>query len=254
MSDHQTLHQATLRPEFLPRLAEIGHMIDEACDSSEITALLHEATLLAGADVSAFASFMYDDDFYESYRFILACDPRWCLEYENSACYMHDPWLVYARRQSAPVLADRLVCRTNKEREVRALANRYGFVSALIVPTQAPHGLTRLGALCIGSRQPGYFDDAGLPALSFAVTALAMRLHEWQVAQLRKELLQSMTLSPEDLTLLHHQREGRKSKEIARAINATPMAVDSHWQRLNDKFGVSSRLAAVRRAAEYGLI
>jgi DNA-binding CsgD family transcriptional regulator len=167
---------------------------------------------------------------------------------------MHDSWLTYARHHSEPVVAHRLPARTTKELDVRALASKYGFVSALIVPSQAPHGLTRLGALCLGSREPGYFDDPGLSVLTFAATVLAMRLHEWQVAQLRSELLQHASLTPDDLTLLRLQFEGHKSKDVARAINTTPVAVDSHWQRLNAKLGVTSRLAAVRRAAEYGLI
>jgi len=249
-----TLQQITQQPDFLPGLALITQRMAQASDSSEVTALLAEAALLAGADVAAFASFMQDDEFYESYRFILACDPLWCLAYENDACYMHDPWLTYARHHSEPVLAHRLPAKTNKEHGVRALASEYGFVSALIVPSQAPHGLTRLGALCLGSREPGYFDDPGLSLLTFAATVLAMRLHEWQVAQLRSELLQYAALTPDDLTLLQHQLEGHKSKEVARAINTTPIAIDSHWQRLNAKLGVTSRLAAVRRAAEYGLI
>jgi DNA-binding CsgD family transcriptional regulator len=254
MSVRPTLQQITQQADFLPDLAVIAERVTQASDSSEVTALLAEAACLAGADVAAFASFMQDDEFYESYRVILACDPLWCLAYENDACYMHDPWLTYARHHSEPVLAHRLPARTNKEIDVRALASEFGFVSALIVPSQAPHGLTRLGALCIGSREPDYFDDPSLWKLTFGATALAMRLHEWEVAQLRSELLQTASLTPDDLTLLRHQLAGHKSKEVARAINTTAMAVDSHWQRLNSKLGVTSRLAAVRRAAEYGLI
>lgn len=250
----QSLHTVTRQSDFLSGFASIAQQVAQASDSSVVTSLLTQATHLAGAEVAAFASFMQDDDYYESYRFVLACDPLWCLEYENGACYMHDPWLHYARHHSEPVLADCLAARTHQEQRVRALAQEYGFVSALIVPAPAPYGLTRLGALCMGSRQPGYFNDEALPVLTFAATALALRLHEWQVAQLRLELLQHAPLTLDDLELLHHQREGRKSKEIARAINTTPMAVDSHWQRLNAKLGVTSRTAAVRRAAEYGLI
>ena len=249
-----SLRQIAQRADFLPGMAAITQRVTLAGDSSEVTALLFEATHLAGADVAAFASFMQDDDFYESYRFILACDPVWCLNYEDNACYMHDPWLTYARHHTRPALAHQLPARTHKEQSVRALASDFGFVSALIVPVQSPQGLTRLGALCIGSRSEGFFDAQTLPVLSFAATALAMCLHDWQIEQLRNELLQHASLTPDDLTLLHHQREGRKSKEVARAINSSPMAVDSHWQRLNAKLGVTSRLAAVRRAAEYGLI
>lgn len=254
MSTQSTLSQITTRADFLSGMADVTRRITEATEGSDVTDLLREATRRAGADVAAFASFMRDDEFFDSYRFIPACDSLWCQAYENDACYLHDTWLAYARHHSEPTLAHHLPARTAKEQAVRALAREHGFVSALIVPAQAPQGLTRLGALCIGSRDPGFFDNEHLPLLTFAATALALRLHDWQVAQLRNELLQSASFSSDDLTLLQHARDGLKSKDVARAINTTPMAVDSHWQRLNAKLGVTSRSAAVRRAAEYGLI
>jgi DNA-binding CsgD family transcriptional regulator len=254
MNTHLSLYQVTQQADFLQRLAAVTQKVAQASNGSEVSALLYEAARLVGADVAAFASFMHDDEYYDSYRFILACDPLWCHAYEKDACYMHDPWLSYARRHAEPVLAHRLPARTEKAQAVSALASEFGFVSALIVPAQAPHGLTRLGALCIGSRHLDFFDDASLPTLTFGVTALALRLHEWQVAQLRSELLQHTSLTPEDLALLKHQLAGLKSKEVARATQTTPVAVDSHWQRLNTKLGVSNRASAVRRATEYGLI
>ncbi len=85
-------------------------------------------------------------------------------------------------------------------------------------------------------------------------TSLAMRLHEWQTAQLRQELLDLARLSEEDLELLRHERQGHRSKHIAIALNLNAMSVDSRWQRLNAKLGVSSRAAAASLAAEYGLV
>jgi len=90
--------------------------------------------------------------------------------------------------------------------------------------------------------------------VTFAATALALRLHEWQIGQLRQELLEHTRLSDEDIELLRHQRLGHGSKQIAKAINASSMSVDSRWQRLNAKLGVSSRVAAANLAAEYGLL
>jgi len=228
--------------------------VPKAADASEVTALLAEAASMIGADAAAFASFVHDDEAYASYRFILACDANWCLAYESGACYMHDPWLEYARHHAEPVLADSVPVRTESERSVVSLAQEFGFASALIVPAHSPQGLTRLGALCFGSAQAGYFTTDELPAVGYATTALAMRLHEWQIAQLRRELLDHARLSGEDMVLLQHQRLGHGSKQIATALHTTAMSVDSRWQRLNAKLGVSTRLAAAKLAAEYGLI
>ena len=98
---------------------------------------------------------MMDDETYESYRFILACDAAWCLAYENDACFMHDPWIEYAKQRSEPTLARNVLPRTHREKEVVELARQYGFQSAVIVPVQSPRGLSRLACAVPGVGQCG---------------------------------------------------------------------------------------------------
>ncbi len=240
--------------EFFAGCAGVANRLADAEDAGTVAQLLAESASLLGANSAAFASFVKDDETYASYRFILACDARWCFEYEGGACYLDDPWLEYTRRHAEPILAERIPARTDREQVVVALARRFGFASAIVVPAQAPFGLTRLGALCLGSAIPGQFDAESLSVVGFAASALALRLHEWQIARLRRELLDQSNLSDDDITLLRYQQQGRGSKEIAQALNATPVSVDSRWQRINAKLGVSSRVAATNLAAEYGVI
>lgn len=254
MSDRPPLQEVTKSTEFFAAFAELAMRVAPASDAAEVTALVGGAAALVGADAATFASFVRDDETYESYRFILACDARWCLEYENGACYMHDPWLEYARHHAEPVLGQDVAAYTDREAEVVALARRFGHASAVIIPAQAPQGLTRLGALCLGSTKPDYFNAEGLTAVACAATPLALRLHDWQIAQLRQELRDQVRLSDDDIWLLRHEKRGLGSKQIAARMNTTSMSVDSRWQRLNAKLGVSSRSAAARLAAEYGLI
>src|SRR5882672_10844766 len=101
MNTRQNLSQAVGSPALLPKFASIASRIPTAADGAEVGALLAEAVALLGADVGAFASFMKDDEHDTSYRFILACDAAWCLEYEN---FMHDPWTAYVRHHSEPTL------------------------------------------------------------------------------------------------------------------------------------------------------
>ena len=253
MNARVTLKQAVGSPDLLPKFASIASRIPDAADGAEVAGLLAEAVTLLGADAGAFASFMKDDEHDASYRFILACDAAWCLEYENGACFLHDPWIEYARHHSEPILANRIIARTDRERHVVAMARRFGFESALIVPAQSPQGLTRLGGLCLGSSQPGYFDGDGLASVAFAATPLALRLHEWQVAQLRQELLERAKLSETDMLLLRHARDGQGSKESAAVLKVNPVSIDSRRQRLNARLGVISRISASSMAAEYGL-
>ncbi len=83
MSKLPTLSEITKRPEFFANCAEISLRVSKSADASEVAALLGEAASLLGADAAAFGSFVKDDETYESYRFIVACDATWCLEYER---------------------------------------------------------------------------------------------------------------------------------------------------------------------------
>lgn len=235
-------------------MAAVTLAITEDIDAGEVTELLVKATAMLGADHAAFASFIKDDEAYESYRFVMACDATWCLAYEEEACYLDDPWLEYARHHADPVLATSVAARTDRERHVVAMARRFGLASAVIVPAQPPIGLTQLGTLCISSEHEGFFSAETLPTIAVAAVPLAQRLHAWQIAQLRCELQKRTRLSADELALLVHQSKGRSSKDIARLTGATPMSVDSKWQRLNAKLGVSSRTLAAQLAAEYRLI
>lgn len=245
---------APLRGDLIGDVARLALRLTSERDAAEVTAILDEVCTAIGADAAAFATFVRDDESYESYRFILACDPAWCLQYEIGACYMHDPWLAYVRRSAEPTLAKHIPVCTGAERTVVKLAEDFGFRSALVVPAQAPQGLTRLGALCLGSATNHFFETDELPAVSFAATGLAAQLHEWQIKQLRMELLARVDVTEAELELLRHEREGRKSKQVAQLIGCSWQSVDSRWQRLNAKFNVTSRVAAARIAAEYGLI
>ena len=244
----------TSQPEFFSDMAALSMAIAENTDADEVSELLMRATQRMGAEQAAFASFRKDEEAHDSYRFVMACDPAWCLEYEQSACYLDDPWLEYTRSHADPVLAAQIQPRTKRAQEVVDLSRRYGFASAIIVPAQPPLGLTHLGALCVGSPREGYFSAEALAAVAVAAYPLAQRLQAWQISELRRELLRGVNFSEDDLMLLRHQRDGMGSKEIARATGWSPISVDSKWQRLNAKLGVTSRAVAARMAAEYGLI
>lgn len=118
-----------------------------AVDEAQAVTVLSETVALMGADAAAFVSFVRDDASlsfvrddasHESFRFLLACDPVWCLEYEQQAWYATDPWLAYALTHSEPTRGHEIAAGSAQQQAVVELAARYGFRSALIVP--APSG------------------------------------------------------------------------------------------------------------------
>lgn len=184
----------------------------------------------------------------------LACDPVWCVEYERRAWYALDPWLAYARTRTEPVRGADVPADSGVQRDIVELARRHGFRDALIVPAPASGMVSRLGVLCLGSEQEGFFSDAGYATLKPLARSLAMELHAWWIERIKRELARSAQLTEEDILLLKHERQGHGTKAIATVLDATPNAINSRFQRMNARLGVPNRKAAAQLAAEYGLI
>lgn len=250
----RSLQEVTAAADYFGRVSEVVRELQATRDSVNAVELLQEATLRMGAEVSVFASFIRDDASGESYRLLLACDPRWCIEYEQQAWYANDPWLAYARHHTEPIRGSEIAVATDAQRAIVELAHRFGFRSTVIVPTPSSAGLSRLGVLCLGSSLPGYFEADGFVALKVVARSVAMELREWWLARLKDELVASAGITPADLMLLAHEHHGHSTKEIARQLATSAGSIDSRFQRLNARLGVPSRKAAARLAAEYGLI
>lgn len=253
-SEEGSLLQATRHPDYVTRVGEAIRDMQSARDQTQAVELLHEATQRMGAEVSILASLIRDDESCRSYRLLLNCDPAWFTEYERQGRYEEDPWLAYAQRYSVPVRSSQIPVASDAARAAVDLAARFGFRSAVIVPAPSSGGLTRTGVLCLGSSKPGYFDDEGFVALRVVARGVAMELHEWWIGRIRDELIATAEISADDLLLLAHERMGLGTKAIAKALNWSTSSVDSRFHRMNVRLGVSSRKAAARLAAEYGLI
>lgn len=253
-SPARTLEQIISAPDYFTKVSAVVGRLHAAATQATALELLFEATHLMGADACVFASFVRDDETHESYRFMLACDPRWCLEYEKIASFADDPWLVYACNHSEPIRGHEVQTYTRRQQEAIKIAEDFGFRSSLIIPSPSSGGISRLGVLCVGSNQAGFFDGAAYLPFKLLARSLAMELHEWWVRVVRAELITQADITSEDLALLRLERQGHGTKEIARSMCVSPRAVDSRFYRINAKLGMPSRKAAARIAAEYGLI
>ena len=249
-----SLADLTSRPEYTWRVGEVIQRIPSAVDEAEAVALLREAADRLGVDAAVFGSFIRDDPSRESYRFLLACDPVWCFEYEQRAWYADDPWLNYALNHAEPARASEIAVAGERQRLAVDIAEQFGFRSAAIVPAPSSGGLTRMGVLCLGSATEGFFEGQGFSGLKFAARSLAMELHEWWIGQIKRELMANARITAEDIALLLHERRGHSTKRIAAELGTSPGSIDSRFQRVNAKLGVANRKAAANLAAEYGLI
>jgi len=254
MSSSLSLHDLTAQPDYAARVSEIVQKVASAADAAEALALLKQAAQLMGADSAAFGSFIRDDPSHESYRFLLACDPVWCLEYGRRAWFADDPWLIYALEHSEPARASEVAIETPEQQSIVDLAREFGVESAAIIPAPSGGRVTRVGVLCLGSSTAGFFEDAGFIALKIQARSLAMELHEWWINQIKRELIADRRITPEDLVLLRRERLGHSTKKIAADLDASPSSIDSRFQRINAKLDAPNRKVAANLAAEYGLI
>jgi hypothetical protein len=166
MQAHKSLAERTLQPAYSDNVLSTIRQLARAADEAEAVDALAAISDQLGTDAAAFVSFVKDDPSHESFRFLLACDPVWCLEYERHAWYTEDPWLQYSLHHTEPVRAEDIALGSAQQRAVAELAAQFGFRSALIVPAPSSGGLTRIGVLCLGSSAPGFFDDEGYLSLT----------------------------------------------------------------------------------------
>lgn len=235
---------------FASRALASIQQVSRAADDTEIVGALEKAKRALGADHAAFASFVRDETDTESFRFLLACDPAWCIAYQRHGWYAQDPWLLYAQTHSEPVCASRIPLRTQAQRATAALAATYGVASAYIVPAPSSGSVTRLGVLMLGSRHGDYFEGEATVPIRLLARSLAMELHEWWVRRVRQEIIEQCRLTPDDMEVLVLERQGLGSKQIADRLHTSASAVDSRFQRLNAKFHMPTR--ACRHARRRG--
>lgn len=250
----QSLAELVSSPDYAGRVAALASSLPDAADEHQALDVFVDTITAMGMDAAAFISFVQEDDSHESFRFLLACDPTWCFEYEQRGWYAADPWLAYALTHSEPARGHEITAKSALEAEILSLAEQYGFRSSLIVPAPASGNVTRLGVLCLGSATAGFFDDAGYPTLQLVARGLAMELHGWWIAHIKQEVIQQARLTDEDLALLAQERRGLCTKSMADSLQMSTHAINSRFQRMNARLGVPNRRAAARLAAEYGMI
>jgi DNA-binding CsgD family transcriptional regulator len=249
-----SLSQFVSAHDYAARTTGIAVKIAHASEQSAVHALFREGTDALGAECAVFVSFVRDSADVSACRFLLACEPDWCRRYLASGLIAHDLWLAYAAHHSEPIIASSLTATEPAQQQAIDLATRNGFASAVLVPAHSGAGHSRISLLCLGSSAPGFFEDEGFGAFRIGARMLALELHDWWLARIRRELIVKAHITPSDLVLLRHQCQGHSSKRIAAELHVSKSSINSRFQRMNIKLGVANRRMAARLASECGLI
>ena len=253
-SEPEALAARISAPEYLDRIGDIAERICCASGHAAIQSLLSVGVSALGAESAFFVSYVRDSVSVSSCRFMLACDPAWRREYLDAGSISGDPWLDYASLHSEPLVASTLQVVGSRQKLIVDLAARNGFASAVLVPVHSGSSRTRVSLLCLGSSIAGEFERIPFGRFKLGARVLACELHEWWLARLRIELMTRARITAGDLELLRHQCLGHSSKRIAIELQVSLTSINSRFQRMNDRLGVSNRRMAARLAAECGLI
>ena len=239
---------------YAARVSEVVERISAAADQAELHRLLRRGVAALGAERAAFVSFERENSELSSCRFMLDCAPQWCQRYLECGGPSIDAWIRYAARESEPVLASALNIVDPAQQAVAALAHEAGFVSALLIPAHSGTSHARVSLLCLGHSEHGYFEAGGLARLRVSARALALELHDWWLARIRRETLARSQITRDELCLLERYWLGQTSQRIGTELSLSKTAVVSRFRRLVVKLGATSRRGAVRMAVECGLI
>lgn len=234
-------------------LAAINRIRD-AGDAAQLLERLVGAVASIGATAGLYSTLFPEQGDEPSSVSLFACDPRFVHEQSGIGPWQDHPWLRFARTRATAGTELDIRVRTQSDRKALDLARGYGFASFLVVPTPAAAQLGRVGVLCLGSEQEDYFQRDATRFACLLAHALAAELHEWVTTRARLNLQRTANLAARDIELLSMQWHGLSSKAIAQRTGMSVAAVDSRFQRLVRRLECTSRKAAARRAAEYGLL
>lgn len=227
--------------------------IATAASEQAAVELFWHAVRQIGADSGVFLSAIKDDATRTSIRSLLACDPRWALEYSRVDWHDHDPWLRHALDSQTPIRNEELRVRSG-EQEFIGRSVALGFASTVVVPAPTCFGGARFGVLVLGSRNPDRFSGTDYEMIRIVARALAMELHEWLLRALRDDLLERSNITHDEIELLRHEAAGHTSKMVAAALGIKPKIVDYRFQRVSAKLNAPDRRTAMSIARLYGLI
>lgn len=182
-----------------------------------------------------------------THRFLIGCSPEWCQMYNANKWYMTDPFLEYARSNTAPITGSEVMLETQGQREMLAAASENGFRSGIVVPVHTSIA-GRLGVLYIGSNDSQEIGEKRLVGHRLYFRALASELLDWFTRVSKLELVEARGITELDLRMMGFLKMGFTAEDISRELDVSVKAVYGNYKKIKDKVGVSHISEAVKFA------
>lgn len=224
---------------------------DETCLIQVVRAIVR----FVRAEQFVFLSCAKDEREVASYRYLIGCNPKWCQMYNARKWREVDPFLVYARHHSRPILVsdiDQNALSAGQQALMHA-ATEYGFRSGIVLPSSRPLS-SRVGVLYIASSESKEVVNPLLYRYQGLLSQLSRELLDWVINRATIDELGEVQLDRLERIILRYCFQGFTAEQIARLCGLPVHRVKNVIRRLNSKFGVSDRRQAVQRAIELDLI
>ena len=228
--------------------------IRSARDAAECLERLFQSTQAIGATASLYTVAIPEQGPEPSSISLFACDPAFAQQLFDLGSVQSHPWVRFARTHTTLGTGKHVQIGSPTDAAAIELARAYGFGSYLLVPTIAGAELGRIELLCLGKGLDDGFEGEDQGIVRMLARSLAAELHDWFTRHLRTALQQAARLQSQDVQLLAFEWAGLGSKEIAQRTGMSLAAVDSRFQRLNQRLNCPSRRASARRAAEHSVL
>jgi DNA-binding CsgD family transcriptional regulator len=236
-------------PQTSSEVSRLFEKIMVARDDSELADYIRSLVIALGGESYVFVSLHpgVTTASRATHRFLIGCRPEWCQMYNANKWYMTDPFLEYARSNTAPITGSEIVVETQGQREMLAAASRNGFRSGIVVPVHAST-TERMGVLYIGSDDSQAVGEKRLTAQRLYFRALAMELLDWSIRTAKREVLEAHGITAMDLRVVGYLKSGFTAEDIARELNVSVQTVYGNYKKIKDKVGVSHISEAVKFA------
>jgi len=181
-------------------------------------------------------------------HFLIGCDPRLVQLYVGRRWHAVDPFAIYASRGTQCLSASELELRSRGQIELRAAMADAGFSSAMAIPVRLSS--TLYGYLMVGNSRPAYAGEDILRRNRALLRLVAMEMFDW----VRRYNHDGVTLTDDERRLLLYVDEVLASREVASLMGTSEGMVNKRYCRINAKFKVKHKGAALQAAVDLGLL
>lgn len=190
-----------------------------------------------------------------SMRYSIGCSPELCSLYSKRMWMLTDPFLEYARTNSAPLVGSKVKVQTPGQAELIRLSAQHGFRSGLVVPTHtSTEASKRMGLLYIGSELPADVGEPLLMSKRIQFGALGGELLLWWNLRLRQQAMRQYSLVDEEIETLQLSKDGKVATEIAAIFDIKLAAAYKRLNEIKEKLDVEKMKLAVLKADALGLL